>query len=341
VHIALTTPACPLRNRIKADIEQAAGGVEGITAVEVTFGTMTPEQRAQVRSSLHNNNTPIPFAQADNLTRVIAIASGKGGVGKSSITVNLAVALAQTGLSVGVLDADIYGHSVPDLLGIPFGDGPTTVEGMDMVLPVEAHGVKVMSIGMMKQDRDQPVAWRGPVIDRAISQFLTDVYWGDLDFLLIDLPPGTGDIQIGLGQKLPNAEIMVVTTPQQSATEIAERAGTMAGLMKQRVIGVIENMSYLETTCPHCGKAHRVDLFGSGGGAQVAAGLTERLGYEVPLLAELPLDQNWREGGDTGAPLVETDETNPTAAAIISIAERLRSKKRNQGGFHLKLTVNN
>ncbi len=326
VTILLTTASCPLQARFTQEVVEAVLGVEGVTDARVSLQIMSDEQREALRTQLRGKQRQIPFAQSDNTTRVIAIASGKGGVGKSSLTVNLACALARGGKRVGLLDADVYGHSVPDLLGIPEGEGPTVIEGMDLIVPVEAQGLKVMSIGMMKPSRDQVVAWRGPVVDRAINQFLADVYWGDLDFLVIDLPPGTGDIAIGLGQKLPNAEVIVVTTPQAAATEVAERAGTMASMMNQRVIGVIENMSYLETLCPHCGKTHRVDLFGSGGGQQVAASLTGRLGYEVPLLAEVPLEQDFRVAGDQGQPPVLANPDSPAAAVIIGLAERLAAQ---------------
>ncbi len=232
---------------------------------------------------------------------MIAVASGKGGVGKSSVTVNLAMALAAQGRTVGVLDADIYGHSIPAMLGVADAR-PTSVE--DMIMPVPTNGLKVISIGMLKPRRDQVVAWRGPILDRALTQMLADVYWGDLDFLLLDLPPGTGDVAISLGQKLPNAEVLVVTTPQLAASEVAERAGTMASMMNQRVIGVVENMSYLEVPCAEHGTPHRVEVFGSGGGAGVAATLTARLGYAVPLLAQVPLDLALRSGGDEGVPVV-------------------------------------
>ena len=322
VTIWLTTPLCPLQNRLTEDVTQAVSQVEGVAGVQVTMTPMNDQQREALRARLSPAHE-IPFAQPGSPTRVIAIASGKGGVGKSSLTVNLACALVDLGQRVGLLDADIYGHSVPDLLGIPEDDGPTTIEGMNLILPAESHGIKVMSIGMMKPSRDQVVAWRGPVVDRAITQFLSDVYWGDLDVLLIDLPPGTGDTAIGLGQKLPNADVIVVTTPQVAATEVAERAGTMAMMMKQHVLGVVENMSFLDTVCPHCGTPHRVDIFGTGGGARIAATLTGRLGYDVPLLAEIPLEPDFSQAGDQGTPPVVTDPASPAAAAIIALAERL------------------
>ena len=337
VTMLLTTAACPLRTRFTEDVTRAVLGVEGVTDVRVAMDTMNEQQREDLRSQLRGPQQEIPFARADSLTRVIAVASGKGGVGKSSLTVNLACALSAQGHKVGLIDADIYGHSVPDLLGIPEGEGPTSIDGMDLILPVEIHGLKVMSIGMMKPSRDQVVAWRGPVVDRAIGQFLTDVFWGDLDYLLIDLPPGTGDTAIGLGQKLPNAEVIVVTTPQSAATEVAERAGTMAAILHQHVIGVVENMSYLDTTCPHCGKTHRVDVFGTGGGQEVAASLTARLEYDVPLLAEIPLEPDFRAAGDAGIPPVLSDPTRPAPAAIYALAERLASRKRDLKGFRLNV----
>ena len=328
VTLLLTTAVCPLKARFTTDVSEAVSAVDGVTGVTVTMGEMNDSQREALRSKLLGAQKVIPFAQADNQTRVIAVASGKGGVGKSSLTVNLACALVELGHKVGLIDADIYGHSVPDLLGIPDGEGPTTIEGMDLVLPVEAYGLKVMSIGMMKPSRDQVVAWRGPVVDRAVSQFLTDVFWGDLDFLLVDLPPGTGDTAIGFGQKLPNAEVIVVTTPQTAATEVAERAGTMAAILNQKVIGVVENMSYMDATCPHCEETHRVDVFGTGGGATIAGNLTERLGYDVPLLAEIPLEPEFRATGDQGTPSVLNDAESPAAVIIRTLAEILVTQKR-------------
>jgi ATP-binding protein involved in chromosome partitioning len=341
VTVLLTTGGCPLRDHLTQDVTQAVLSVEGVTDARVTMGVMNEEQREAVRATLRGG-TPEPviaFAQPGSTTRVIAIASGKGGVGKSSLAVNLACALAAAGKKVGLLDADIYGHSIPDMLGIGEDEGPTVIEDMDLMLPVEAHGITMMSIGMMKPDRHDVVAWRGPILDRALSQFLTDVHWGDLDYFLIDLPPGTGDVAISIGQKLPNAEVIVVTTPQMAATEVAERAGTMASIMKQRVLGVVENMSYLDTSCPHCGQSHRVDVFGTGGGAEVAASLTSRLGYDIALLAEIPLEPDFRVAGDKGTPSVVIDPTRPAAAAIVSLADRLINTKRNLAGFRLNLGV--
>jgi ATP-binding protein involved in chromosome partitioning len=337
VRILLTTGGCPLRDRLRNDVTAAVSVVDGVTRVTVDMGVMDSEQQAALRSMLRGGvpERDIPFAKPTNHTRVLAIASGKGGVGKSSVAVNLALALAAGGKSVGLLDADVYGHSVPDLLGLAEDEGPTALEDVNLLLPVETQGIKVISVGMMKPSRDQVIAWRGPILDRALTQLLADVYWGDLDFLILDMPPGTGDIAISLGQRLPGAEVIVVTTPQQAATEVAERAGTMAGIMKQRVIGVVENMAYLEITCPHCGQSHRVDVFGSGGGQKVAAALTERLGYDVPLLAEIPMETDFRAAGDAGTPLVAVDGTRPSAAAIVGLAQRLIATRKTLVGQQL------
>ena len=339
VKVLLTISGCPMRNTIEHDVHAALQGVEGITGLDLEFGVMSDQQRDELKTKLRGGvqERVIPFAQADNLTQVLLIASGKGGVGKSSVTVNLAQALSALGKKVGVLDADIYGHSIPQMLGIADAD----VTGIDdMILPVPVGDMKVISIGMLKQSRDQVIAWRGPILDRALQQFLADVYWGDLDFLLVDLPPGTGDVAMSLGSKLPNAEVIVVTTPQQAAAEVAERAGTMASMVDQKVVGVIENMAYLESTCPHCDQTHRVDLFGTGGGARVSEALTLRLGYDVPLLAEVPLDPAMSASGDAGVPLVQTHADNPAAAALTGLAERLASRKRGLAGRKLNLVVN-
>ena len=336
IEILLTVSGCPLKDTLRRDVTAAATQVEGVVEVDVVLGVMSDEQRTALRDSLRGGQAEreIPFAKADSLTKVIAIASGKGGVGKSSVTVNLAMALAAQGQSVGVLDADIYGHSVPAMLGIADAR-PTSVE--DMIMPVPSNGLKVISIGMLKPRRDQVVAWRGPILDRAIHQMLADVYWGDLDYLLLDLPPGTGDVAISVGQKLPNAEVIVVTTPQQAAAEVAERAGTMASMVNQRVIGVVENMSYLQVSCPDCGKQHRYDVFGTGGGTEVAETLTTRLGYDVPVLAEVPLDPQLRAGGDEGTPIVATAPEQPSAVALGELAAGLIKKGRGLAGRMLNL----
>ncbi|HEY0951315.1 Mrp/NBP35 family ATP-binding protein [Nocardioides sp.] len=337
--VLLTVAGCPLKDTINRDVTAAVSRVAGVTGVDLTLGVMTAEQRGALHETLRGGQAQreIPFAQPGSLTKVFAIASGKGGVGKSSVTVNLAIAMARSGLKVGVVDADIYGHSVPAMLGVA-DQRPTQVD--DLIMPVPTpSGVSVISIGMLKPRRDQVVAWRGPMLDRALVQMLADVYWGDLDVLLLDLPPGTGDIAISLGQHLPGAEVVVVTTPQEAAAEVAERAGTMASMMHQRVVGVIENMSFLP--CPHCaaeGTEHRLEIFGAGGGARVAQTLSTRFGYEVAVLGEIPLDTSLREGGDAGKPIVESDPTSPGATALTAIAERISGRGRGLAGMQLGLT---
>jgi len=243
VTILLTISGCPLKDTLTRDATAALLTVEGVTSVDVTLGVMSDEQRTELKTTLRGGNPEreIPFAQPNSLTRVYCVASGKGGVGKSSVTVNLAAAMAQDGLRVGVVDADVYGFSVPRMLGVEHR--PTQVD--DMILPPLAHDVKVISIGMFVPG-NQPVVWRGPMLHRALQQFLGDVFWGDLDVLLLDLPPGTGDIAISVAQLIPNAEILVVTTPQKAASEVAERAGSIALQTHQRIVGVIENMSWME-----------------------------------------------------------------------------------------------
>jgi ATP-binding protein involved in chromosome partitioning len=334
--VLLTVAGCPLKDTINRDVNAALGRVDGVTGVDLELGVMTPEQRTEMRNSLSGGaaQREIPFAKPGSLTKVFAIASGKGGVGKSSVTVNLAVAMAAQGLKVGLVDADIYGHSVPAMLGVADAR-PTQVD--DLIMPVPTpSGVSVISIGMLKPRRDQVVAWRGPMLDRALVQMLSDVYWGDLDVLLLDLPPGTGDIAISLGQHLPNAEILVVTTPQEAAAEVAERAGTMAEMMHQRVVGVVENMSYL--VCPHCGPEHKIEVFGSGGGARVAETLSKRFGTQVPLLGQIPLEPSLREGGDVGKPIVEADPSTAAAAQLVEVAYRLAGRSRGLAGMQLGLT---
>src|SRR6478735_7435960 len=339
VTVLLTVAGCPLKDTIDRDVNAAVGRVPGVTGVDLTLGVMSAEQRAGLKEILSDGKAQreIPFAQPGSLTKVYAIASGKGGVGKSSVTVNLAIALAQQGLKVGLVDADVYGHSVPAMLGVA-DQRPTQVD--DLIMPVPTpSGVSVISIGMLKPRRDQVVAWRGPMLDRALVQMLADVYWGDLDVLLLDLPPGTGDVAISLGQHLPGAEVVVVTTPQEAAAEVAERAGTMASMMHQRVVGVVENMSFLP--CPHCtpeGKDHRLEIFGAGGGARVAATLSERFGYDVPVLGEIPIDISLREGGDAGKPIVDSDPTAPGAVVLSEIARGLSGRGRGLAGMQLGLS---
>ncbi len=335
VDLLLTVAGCPLREKLREDITAAVGAVAGVRGVEIEFGVMSPEQRQALQASLRGGNggtaaaePVVPFAQPGSRTRVYAVASGKGGVGKSSVTVNLAASLAARGLSVGVIDADIYGHSVPRMLGVE--NRPTQVE--DMIMPPEAHGVKVISIGMFTPG-NAPVVWRGPMLHRALQQFLVDVYWGDLDALLLDLPPGTGDVAISLAHLLPNAEILVVTTPQAAAAEVAERAGGIAEQTHQRLIGVVENMSWLELP-----DGSQMEVFGSGGGALVAESLTEIVGTKVPLLGQIPLDTRVREGGDAGMPIVLTDPAAPAAVALASVADRLAARRDSLVGKPLGLT---
>lgn len=334
VRVLLTVAGCPLKDTINRDVTAAVGGLEGVTGVSIDLGVMNAEQRSTLQETLRGGQAQreIPFAQPGSLTRVFAIASGKGGVGKSSVTVNLAIAMAQQGLKVGLVDADIYGHSVPAMLGVADAR-PTQVD--DLIMPVPTpSGVSVISIGMLKPRRDQVVAWRGPMLDRALVQMLSDVFWGDLDALLLDLPPGTGDIAISLGQHLPSAEVVVVTTPQEAAAEVAERAGTMASMMHQRVVGVVENMSYFVNP----GTDERIEIFGSGGGDRVAGTLSQRFGYDVRVLGRIPLDPSLRAGGDAGKPIVESDPTSPAARELLGIAQSLTGRGRGLAGMQLGLT---
>jgi ATP-binding protein involved in chromosome partitioning len=330
VTILLTVSGCPLKETLTKDTTAALLGVEGVTSVKVTLGVMSDEQRATLRDSLRgaNSEREIPFAQPGSMTRVYCVASGKGGVGKSSVTVNLAVAMAQQGLRVGVVDADVYGFSVPRMLGTE--RRPTQVD--DMILPPLAHEVKVISIGMFVPG-NQPVVWRGPMLHRALQQFLGDVFWGDLDVLLLDLPPGTGDIAISVAQLIPNAEILIVTTPQKAAAEVAERAGSIALQTHQRIAGVIENMSWLELP-----DGTRQEIFGAGGGQIVADSLTRIIGAPVPLLGQIPLDTLLREGADIGMPVVLSEPSSPSAVVLRGIARGLSTRSRGLAGRPLGLT---
>ncbi|MBW3640803.1 MAG: Mrp/NBP35 family ATP-binding protein [Actinobacteria bacterium] len=331
IAIFLTVSGCPMKETLTRDITAAVGQLAGVARVEVELDVMSAEQRQALQTLLRGDNPvrDIPFALPGSLTRVFAVASGKGGVGKSSVTVNLAVAMVQQGLSVGVLDADIYGFSIPRMLGVQHR--PTQVESM--IMPPSAYGVKVISIGMFTKD-NTPVVWRGPMLHRALQQFLADVYWGDLDVLLMDLPPGTGDVAISVAQLVPSAEILVVTTPQLAAQEVAERAGSIALQTHQRIAGVVENMSYL--ACPHCDE--KIDVFGSGGGAAVASSLSTRLGAGVPLLGQVPIDVRLREGGDSGRPLVLSDPDAPASRALLDITASLTGKPRGLAGMSLGLS---
>jgi ATP-binding protein involved in chromosome partitioning len=328
VSVLLTIAGCPLRGTITEDVRRALEPMAGVGKVTVLMDVMTPAQRGELKERLKAGGRGNPFADPTSLTRIYAVASGKGGVGKSSVTVNLACAMAAQGLRVGIVDADVYGFSIPGLMGIT--QAPTRVD--EMILPPVAHGVKVISIGMFVTG-NQPVAWRGPMLHRALEQFLTDVYFGDLDVLFLDLPPGTGDVAISVAQLLPASRLLVVTTPQSAAAEVAERAGSMATQTGQQVAGVIENMSWLEL-----GDGSRLEVFGSGGGRTLADRLSAALGTGIPLLGQVPLEPLLREGGDSGLPIVLDDGgagRSPAAVALRSIAEGLAAKPRGLAGRSL------
>jgi ATP-binding protein involved in chromosome partitioning len=331
IKIKLTIEGCPMKDRLEADIQRELLAVSEISDLALTFGVMTEDERNNVKKMLRGGREKFnPFAEPNSLTRVIGIASGKGGVGKSSLTVNLAVAAAAKGLSVGILDADVYGHSVPRLMGI-LDQRPTSID--QFFIPIEKYGVKVVSMEMFKPNREDPIAYRGPLLHRVLEQLMTDAYWGSLDLLLLDLPPGTGDIAISLGQLVPQSEIIVVTTPQIAAAEVAERAGRIAHQMKQSVLGVVENMS--ESPCPHCGEM--IALFGSGGGEETARRLTELVGKKVPLLAKVPFDIRLRDGGDEGIPAILSEDSTPTTKAIGELLENISVRPRSLAGVPLSL----
>ncbi|WNV82434.1 Mrp/NBP35 family ATP-binding protein [Umezawaea sp. Da 62-37] len=330
VAVYLTVAGCPMRDKITKDVTAAVSALPGVTSVAVELDVMNDQQRTDLRKSLRGGTEEpvIPFAQPGSLTRVYCVASGKGGVGKSSVTVNLAVAMAARGLSVGVVDADIYGHSIPRMLGTDAR--PTQVE--KMIMPPQSHGVKLISIGMFTPG-NAPVVWRGPMLHRALQQFLADVFWGDLDILLLDLPPGTGDVAISVAQLVPNGEILVVTTPQQAAAEVAERAGSIALQTRQRIAGVVENMSWLEMP-----DGSRMDIFGSGGGQAVADSLTKAVGANVPLLGQVPLDPRLREQGDEGTPIVLAHPESAAAKVLTDVATKLSVRSRGLAGRLLNVT---
>jgi ATP-binding protein involved in chromosome partitioning len=333
VHVAvfLTVSGCPLRDTITRDVTAAVAKLPGVTAVKVDLDVMSEEQRRELQTKLRGGKAEkeIPFAKPGSLTKVYAVASGKGGVGKSSVTVNLAASLAALGHKVGLLDADIYGHSVPRMLGVT--DRPTQVE--QMIMPPTAHGVRAISSGMLKRG-NEPLPLRGPILHRLLQQFLADVFWGDLDILLLDLPPGTGDVAISAAHLVPGSELIVVTTPQVASAEVAERAGSLASQLHQRIVGVIENMSYLP--CPHCDE--RIDVFGHGGGIAVADALSRLTGAPVPLLGEVPIDTRLREAGDAGVPLVLSNPDSPAAQQLRKIAEELAGRSRSLAGRQLGLS---
>ncbi|MFW0108573.1 Mrp/NBP35 family ATP-binding protein [Rothia sp. P7181] len=339
IHVLLTIEGCPLKTTIEHDITQALSGVEGVQQVQVHIGYMNPQQRQKLRSTL-GHKSKNPFSAEDSLTRVYAVVSGKGGVGKSSMTANLAASFAADGLSVGVVDADVHGFSIPGLFGIE--QAPTRFE--DMILPpvvsvpenVSGQGsgcVKVISMGMFVAG-NKPVAWRGPMLHRALEQFLTDVHFGAIDILLLDLPPGTGDIAISMAQLLPTAELVLISTPQSAAVDVAERAGTMSVQTQQKVAGVIENMAAMRMP-----DGSMLDIFGAGGGVKLSERLSATLGYDVPLLGSVPLDVSLRTGGDVGVPLVWADTSSETAQSINRIARQLSHRARNLNGKPLPFNV--
>ena len=327
VEVYLTVAGCPMRDTITREVTGAVAQVPGVSGVDVHLDVMSDEQRRELQGQLRGGRTEraIPFAEPSSLTRVYAVASGKGGVGKSSVTVNLAAAMSAAGHKVGVLDADIYGHSVPRMLGVT--GRPTQVE--QMMMPPSAYGVKVISIGMFTTG-NTPVVWRGPMLHRAVQQFLADVYWGDLDVLLLDLPPGTGDVAISVAQLIPAAEILVVTTPQMAAAEVAERAGAIALQTRQRIVGVVENMSGLLMP-----DGSTMRLFGEGGGRQVAERLSRAVGADVPLLGQVPLDPALVTAGDSGVPLVLSAPDSPAGKELRGVADTLSVRRRGLAGMSL------
>ena len=325
VDVLITIEGCPLKDRITADVTAAVQPLEGVQAVDVRLSPMSQEERSALVAKLRGTAEAAPGQRtffSGSETTVIAVASGKGGVGKSSVTVNLAAAMAADGLKVGVLDADVWGFSVPRMMGV----SGKPVGFNNMILPLEAYGVKVISMGFFVPE-ETPVIWRGPMLHKAIEQFLGDVYWGELDVLLADLPPGTGDVSISLASFLPGAQMLVVTTPQEAARKVAERAGKMAERTNLRPIGVVENMSFY--ICPHCGD--REDIFGAGGGLEAAETLS------VPLLAQVPLVPAVRAGGDDGIPIVISHPESPASVALIEAARRIGRSSRSRVGKPLSV----
>lgn len=331
VGVYLTIKGCPMQGTISDSVRSAVGAVDDVTSVHVELDVMSDEQRAELRTLLQGPVKDIRFTRPDSLTTIFAIASGKGGVGKSSLTANLAVAMAQMGRSVGIVDADIYGHSIPDMLGAT--EAPTRVDAM--IMPPRGHGVSVMSMLPLKpKGRHEPVAMRGPMLHRYLESFLSEVWWGDLDVLLLDLPPGTGDVAISTAHLLPSSELIVVTTPQAAAADVAIRAGMLAPSLNQRIAGVVENMSAF--ACPHCGEP--IDMFGAGGGEMVAQALSDATGSTVPLLGAIPFDPDLRSGGDAGLPIVIAKPDSAAAVALTGIAQRLLASPRGLAGRSLGLS---
>jgi len=333
IELYLTIAGCPMKSTIESNTRAAVADIAGVGNISISMTPMSDQQRQELKKKLRGGQAEpdIPFAKPDSTTRVFAVASGKGGVGKSSMTVNLAAALVQKGLKVGIVDADIYGHSVPNLLGCT--DGPTVLDD-EMLLPPISHGIKHISIGQFVEG-NAPVVWRGPMLHRALQQFLADVFWGDLDVLLLDLPPGTGDVALSVAQLIPNAELLIVTTPQAAAAEVAERAGSISQQTRQRVAGVIENMGAMVMP-----DGSTMDVFGTGGGQIVADRLGVILGHEVPLLASVPLDPTLRGGGDAGTPIVLDSPESPAAQQIEAVADKLAIRSDSLVGKNLNLGVN-
>jgi ATP-binding protein involved in chromosome partitioning len=331
VEVRLTIVGCPAAVAIERDVRAAVAGVPGISDVAVDMQVMTPEERAELLSNLRPGGAKQNPFVAGSLTRVIAVTSGKGGVGKSTVTANLATSLAAQGYAVGILDADVYGFSIPALMGLaPDGVAAKPTRLDDMIVPPVGHDVKVISIGMFVENANAAVAWRGPMLQRTISQFLTDVYFGDLDFLLLDLPPGTGDVAITVGQLLPHAEVLVVTTGQAAASEVAVRAGVLARQTGQSILGVVENMGAL--TLPD---GTTMELFGSGGADAVAAELSKDAPQPVTVLAHVPLSQALREAGDAGTPIVLSTPSDPAARALIALATHIATSGPSRVGKSL------
>ncbi|HXH56138.1 Mrp/NBP35 family ATP-binding protein [Iamia sp.] len=338
VRVALTIAGCPLRAEITNRVTEAAVALDGLERADIDFTVMTDEERAAVRELIHGDpgatagsqaahghaeGRAIRFADPECPTRVLLVASGKGGVGKSSVTTNLAISLAQRGKSVAVVDADVWGFSIPRMLGVEHP--PAVIDGM--LVPPETHGVRCISMGFFAEE-DTPVIWRGPMLHKALEQFLTDVFWDDPDFLIVDLPPGTGDISISLASFLPRAEVYIVTTPQPAAQRVAQRAGFMAQKVNLTVKGVIENMSWFTGD-----DGQRYEIFGSGGGEELA----ERL--EAPLLGQVPLLAELREGADGGRPIVVTDPDGEAAAAFAAIAETIDVSLAPTRRYHRELKI--
>jgi ATP-binding protein involved in chromosome partitioning len=338
VTVALTVAGCPLRNEIQRRVDGALLALHGVEAVDLDFGVMTDDERAALRTKLHGDpgatagsqpahghaeGRAIPFADPGSKTRVLLIASGKGGVGKSSVTTNLAVALAARGKDVAVVDADVWGFSIPRMLGVQHA--PVVID--QMLVPPESYGVRCISMGFFAAE-DQPVIWRGPMLHKALEQFLTDVYWDDPDFLVIDLPPGTGDISLSLSQFLPRSEVYVVTTPQPAAQRVAQRAAFMAQKVNLEVKGVIENMSWFTGD-----DGKRYELFGTGGGGELAARL------DVPLLGQVPLVPELRAGGDAGRPIVAVEPDGEAADVFARIAETIDVELAPRRIYHSELRI--